>query len=86
MIPLGSFRIDRVKDIYFGACGIFQLAFQDLCQFLLCTQESLGDVKSRVTDPITMDRFRPNIVCQGAQAFDEVTTIKQSHNTEAVVE
>jgi len=47
-------------------------AFSDGFPLLLITQESLDDLNGRLScDPISMHRFRPNIVVKGAEAFAE---------------
>lgn len=39
--------------------------------FLLIGQASLDDLNQRLTDPVPMDRFRPNLVVTGSAAFAE---------------
>jgi len=47
-------------------------AFSDSFPLLLISQESLDDLNGRLScDPISMNRFRPNIVVKGADAFAE---------------
>jgi len=49
-----------------------QVAFPDLYPLLVTARESLGDVNKRSSGPDAgMDRFRPNIVVAGGEAFDE---------------
>lgn len=48
-----------------------EAAFSDFSSYLITTEESLGAVNERLKDPVTMTRFRPNIVIQGSPAFDE---------------
>ncbi len=48
-----------------------QTGFADGFPFLLISQESLDDLNGRLKNPITMNRFRPNIVVEGCAAFDE---------------
>ncbi len=49
--------------------------FADAFALLLCSTASLADVNARLTakgqDAVTIERFRPNIVLQGLEAFDE---------------
>jgi len=47
------------------------LGFSDSMPFLLTSQASLDDLNGRLTEPIEMDRFRPNLVVSGGAAFQE---------------
>jgi uncharacterized protein YcbX len=46
-------------------------SFADAYPFLLIGQASLDDLNSRLAEALPMDRFRPNIVFTGGEAFDE---------------
>ena len=46
-------------------------SFADAYPFLLLSEASLADLNSRLDVPITMDRFRPNIVISGCEPFAE---------------
>ncbi|WP_183559541.1 MOSC domain-containing protein [Mucilaginibacter sp. SP1R1] len=46
-------------------------SFSDAYPFLIIGQTSLDDLNSRLTDPLPMDRFRPNIVFTGGAPFEE---------------
>ena len=46
-------------------------AFSDGFPLLLISQASLDDLNQRLTQPITMNRFRPNIVVDGCEPFAE---------------
>ena len=48
-----------------------EVNFQDGYPFLIISQASLDDLNSKLQKPLPMNRFRPNIVLQGAQAFGE---------------
>ena len=48
-----------------------QVGFADDFPLLLISEESLVDLNSRLNDPLPMNRFRPNIVVKGGNAFDE---------------
>lgn len=48
-----------------------QVGFADGFPFLLIGEASLADLNSRLADPLPMNRFRPNIVVKGSQAFAE---------------
>jgi uncharacterized protein YcbX len=46
-------------------------AFADGYPILLTSLSSLNDLNTRLEDPVTIDRFRGNIVIRGAEAYDE---------------
>jgi uncharacterized protein YcbX len=48
-----------------------QTGFADLFPLLLTTTESLGALNDKLAEKVPMDRFRPNIVIEGAYAFAE---------------
>lgn len=45
--------------------------FSDAFPWLLISQASLDDLNSRLDSPLPMNRFRPNIVVAGLDAFEE---------------
>jgi uncharacterized protein YcbX len=45
--------------------------FTDGYPILLIGEQSLADLNSRMTDPLLMDRFRPNIVFKGGGPYEE---------------
>jgi hypothetical protein len=45
--------------------------FPDAYPILVCSVESLADLNARLAEPVTMARFRPNIVVEGLGAFGE---------------
>lgn len=45
--------------------------FADAFPLLIANQASLGDLNGRLKTPVTMERFRPNIVLEGIDAFEE---------------
>ncbi len=47
--------------------------FADGYPILLISEESLGNLNSRLETPLPMNRFRPNIVVKGCDAFAEDT-------------
>jgi hypothetical protein len=47
------------------------VSFTDGFPMLLISEASLADLNSRLIQPITMNRFRPNIVVKGCAPFDE---------------
>ncbi|NEQ97751.1 MAG: MOSC domain-containing protein [Cyanothece sp. SIO2G6] len=48
-----------------------QVSFADAYPFLLISEASLADLNSRLDEPIPMNRFRPNLVVAGCDAFAE---------------
>ena len=54
----------RPKDI---------VSFADAYPFLIIGEESLHDLNEKLAKPVPMDRFRPNLVFSGGEAFDEDT-------------
>jgi uncharacterized protein len=47
------------------------VSFADAYPFMLLSEASLEDLNSRLAIPITMERFRPNIVVSGTEPFAE---------------
>jgi uncharacterized protein YcbX len=47
------------------------VSFADGYPFLLIGQSSLNELNSRLSEPVLMDRFRPNLVFSGGPAFKE---------------
>ncbi|MGD9684568.1 MAG: MOSC domain-containing protein [Candidatus Obscuribacterales bacterium] len=47
------------------------IAFQDGYPLLIISEASLRDLNERLPEPVLMNRFRPNIVIEGCQAFQE---------------
>jgi len=60
----------RQVDLNYAKQGD-KTAFSDGFPLLLISQESLDDLNQRLPVPVTMNRFRPNIVVQGCQPFAE---------------
>ena len=60
----------RQVDLTFAEEGD-KTAFSDGFPLLLISQASLNDLNQRLAQPITMNRFRPNIVVDGCDAFAE---------------
>lgn len=48
-----------------------QTGFADGFPILLTSVESLDDLNEKMAEPVAMSRFRPNIVVEGAPAYDE---------------
>lgn len=50
-----------------------EVSFADGYPLLLISQASLDDLNQRLDVPVTMDRFRPNLIVNGTQPFEEDT-------------
>ena len=48
-----------------------RVSFADGFPFLLISEESLADLNRRLTEPLPMNRFRPNLVVAGGEPYDE---------------
>jgi len=48
-----------------------EVGFADGFPFLVISEASLEDLNTRLIEPVTMDRFRPNIVVSNTAAFEE---------------
>lgn len=48
-----------------------RVGFADGFPFLITSKASLGELNGRLDTPVEMRRFRPNIVIEGAQPWDE---------------
>ncbi|MBD1805401.1 MOSC domain-containing protein [Microcoleus sp. FACHB-SPT15] len=49
------------------------VSFADAFPFLLTSEASLQDLNERLDEPVPMNRFRPNLVVSGCEAFAEDT-------------
>ena len=56
------------KDNYDGQMSV---AFADMFPFLLISTASLEELNGRLDKPIAMNRFRPSIVIDGCEPFEE---------------
>jgi uncharacterized protein YcbX len=66
-MPLSTYR--RVDPEFSSKSA--QVGFADGFPILLCSEASLVDLNSRLSAPVEMERFRPNIVVSGGLAFAE---------------
>jgi hypothetical protein len=62
----------RAVDPTYGAPGD-EVSFADAYPILVVTEGSLADLSARVGRPLSMRRFRPNVVIRGAAAYAEDT-------------
>ena len=61
---------ERAVDPRYGQPGDIT-SFSDGYPILLVAQASLDDLNQRLSEAVSMDRFRPNIVLRGGEAFVE---------------
>jgi hypothetical protein len=62
----------RPADPAYAPTGT-RVSFADAFPFLLISEESLSDLNSRLTRPLPMNRFRPNLVIAGGEPYIEDT-------------
>ena len=69
---LVRFSQDQVRqvDLDYARVGD-RTAFSDGFPILLISQASLDDLNARLTDPLPMKRFRPNLVVDGTRPYEE---------------
>lgn len=60
----------RPVESPYGAAGD-RVGFADAYPVLLAARASLDDLNTRLAQPVPMDRFRPNLVVDGGEAFEE---------------
>lgn len=60
----------RQVDLRYAPAGVIT-SFADAYPFLMIGQTSLDDLNERLEVPLPMNRFRPNIVFTGGEAFEE---------------
>lgn len=70
LLKVNTEEVRPVLEKHGGQTGDV-VAFADQAPVLIISEASLQDLNDRLNEPIKMDRFRPNIVVQGAEAFDE---------------
>jgi uncharacterized protein len=61
----------RIANPAFAGPAAAPMGFADGFPLLVCNETSLGDLNTRMTEPIPMERFRPNLVLGGLQAWAE---------------
>ena len=50
----------------------FKVSFADAAPYMMATEGTLERVNKDLKSPVAIDRFRPNIVISGPEAFGEV--------------
>ncbi len=64
-------RCERLSDSYWTGGTSVRNAFSDGFPLLLIGEASLRDLNRRLAEPLPMNRFRPNIVVDGLDPYDE---------------
>ena len=69
----GRYQLVRMPDTAHRppSTGTGSLAYADGYPFLVVSAASLADLNARLDEPIPMNRFRPNIVVDGCDAYEE---------------
>ncbi len=55
--------------------GMDQAGFVDVAPILVTNEASLGDLNARLDEPVPMNRFRPNVVVEGLDAYAEDSVV-----------
>jgi uncharacterized protein len=63
-------QVVRPADPAFAPADV-RVSFADGFPFLMISEESLADLNRRLTDPLPMNRFRPNLVVAGVEPYAE---------------
>ena len=66
-----TFRRSVPLDEFAVVDGIDQSRFVDVAPILVTNEASLADLNARLDTPVPMNRFRPNVVIDGLDAFGE---------------
>jgi len=69
LVRMRDDEIRRVDQTYAGPGD--QVGFADGFSFLLTSRASLDELNRRLPSPLPMNRFRPNIVIDGVEPFEE---------------
>ncbi|MDE0191020.1 MAG: MOSC domain-containing protein [Gammaproteobacteria bacterium] len=74
-----TFRRSVPLDEFAVVDGIDQSRFVDVAPILMTNEASLADLNARLDTPVPMNRFRPNIVIDGLDAFAEDSVSEMRH-------
>jgi uncharacterized protein YcbX len=64
-------RLRRTCDPAYAGDTEAHTAFADAYPLLVLSQASLADLNQRLASPLPLNRFRPNVVLSGIEAYDE---------------
>lgn len=71
-----SDRLGAACTLYWMPPDVQRPGFTDEFPLLVASLASLADLNARLATPVTMDRFRPNLVVEGGAPFDEERSVK----------
>lgn len=54
-------------------CLFQKASFGDFAPYMIANEASLVAVNEQLPSPVTMERFRPNVVVSGLAGFEEVS-------------
>ena len=66
----------RLLSCYISSLFLFsfsQASFGDFAPYMIASESSLAAVNEELPSPVTMERFRPNVVVSGLAGFKEVS-------------
>lgn len=71
----GRYRLVRMAERTHrrSKLGDGEVAYGDAYPFLVVSEESLADLNARMVTPLSMERFRPNLVIRGGPPYAEDT-------------
>jgi len=72
LVHIADGHLRRINEKY-AVSPDDHTGFADGYPILLASEESLQDLNSRLETPVPMNRFRPNLVVKGGEAFAEDT-------------
>ena len=64
-------QVPRLADPHYAGTKPQPVTFTDGYPVLMTSRESLADLNRRLPAPIPMNRFRPNVVIEGVEAYAE---------------
>ena len=64
-----SDNLERLKTMRF----VFKVSFGNFAPYMIANEASLVAVNDELPSPVTMERFRPNVVVTGLGGFQEVS-------------
>jgi uncharacterized protein YcbX len=63
--------LDRHANVTYAGSTVAPVSFADGFPILVCNAASLAHLNTRMPEPVPMERFRPNIVLDGLEPFEE---------------
>lgn len=72
LVFMGDNCVRPVQEKSGGTAGD-TVSYADECPILLTSESSLSDLNSRLTEEMSMERFRPNLIVKGTSPYEETT-------------